>query len=106
MRIKFSIDGGLAAFPGLAKPLAIDCDLLAPDERARLHRLVDRAGVFAGAEPPSAGAHPADARRYTITVDDGARRSTVTVAEPISNGALRALISQLRTHARAARHER
>ena len=106
MRINLSIDGGLAAFPGLAKPLAIDCDLLAPDERARLHRLVDRAGVFAGAEPPSPGAHPADARRYTITVDDGARRSTVTVAEPIGNEALRALISQLRTHARAARYER
>ena len=103
MRIDFSIDGGLAAFPGLAKPVTIDCNALAPQERAHLHELVDRAGLFGTAVRPSASGNLADARRYTITVDDGSRRSTVTVADPVPNGALRALISQLRTHVRAAR---
>jgi emfourin len=105
VRIDFSVDGGLAAFPGLATPVTIDCDALAPQERAHLCELVDRAGLFARTGQPSPGANVADARRYTIAVDDGSRRSTVTVTEPVRNDALRALISHLRSHARAARRK-
>ena len=36
MRIDFRMDGGIAAFPGLAKPVSIDCEALPPAETARL----------------------------------------------------------------------
>jgi hypothetical protein len=102
VRIHFSIDGGLAAFPGLAKPVTIDCDALPPAERAHLHELVDRAALFACA-PHSADSALPDARRYTIAVDDGPLQRSITIAEPVESAPLRALISQLRSHARAER---
>lgn len=105
MRIDFSIDGGLAAFPGLARPVTIECDALPAIERSALRDLVDRAGLLTQHAPVSAQAHP-DARRYTIAVDDGGRCSRVTVAEPIADPALRDLVATLRTHAQAVRAKR
>jgi emfourin len=105
MRIDFSVDGGLAAFPGLAKPVSIDCEALPPGRSAYLRELMRRADFFAlpTTPPPTTGP---DARRYTIAVDDGGQCSTVTVAEPIDNAAMRDLVSALRDHARAARRGR
>jgi len=40
MRIDFRMDGGIAAFPGLAKPVSIDCEALPPADTARLRTLV------------------------------------------------------------------
>lgn len=102
MRIDFRIDGGIAAFPGLAKPVTIDCDSLAPAEAARLRELVRRADFFERPAGSSRSNLP-DARRYTIAVDDAGRCSTVTVAEPIADPALSELVAELRTHAKAAR---
>jgi len=105
MRIDFRIDGGLAAFPGLAKPVTIDCAALPAAQTSRLQELVDRADFFSlpGKEP---AARLPDARAYTIAIDDGRRCRTVTVAEPIANAALRELVAELRTHASAARSQR
>lgn len=102
MKIDFRVDGGLAAFPGLAAPVTIECDALPAPEKARLRALVERSGFFA---LPGHDAHAAmpDARAYTIGVDDGARCKTVTVREPIANPALRDLIETLRDHALAVR---
>ena len=105
MRIDFSIDGGLAAFPGLAKPVTIECDALPVAERMTLRDLVDRAGLLTRPLPEAARTKP-DARRYTIAVDDGGRCSRVTVAEPILDPALRDLVATLRTHAQALRVKR
>ena len=105
VRIDFSIDGGLAAFPGLAKPVTIECDALPVAERTALRDLVDRAGLFEQRARASAHAPP-DARRYTIAGDDGGRCGRVTVAEPIADPALRDLVATLRTHARAVRAKR
>jgi Emfourin len=96
MRIQFRPDGGLASFPGLERPLELDTAELAPEQAASLERLVRDAGVFAlpaRAGAPAPGA--ADYRSYTITVDDGARSHTITVAEPIEDAALRALVERL-----------
>ena len=102
MRIDFRMDGGIAAFPGLAKPVSIDCDALPPAQTARLRALVERAGIFG--MPGKQHASPApDARAYTIAVVDGGSCRTVTVKEPIANEALRALIAELRAHADAQR---
>ena len=102
MRIDFSVDGGIAAFPGLRKPVTIDCDALAADERSELQDLVRRANLFA-LHDISRTPTLADARRYTIAIEEGALRTSVTVPEPIQDAALRTLISRLRSYAHAAR---
>lgn len=101
MRIDFHAEGGLAAFPGLAKPVTLHCDALPPDERAHLTDLVQRADFFA--LPPQDPHGGPDTRAYTIAIDDGARCRTVKVREPIANAALRDLVDALRQQAVAAR---
>lgn len=102
MRIDFQVEGGIAAFPGLAKPVSIDCERLPAEATARLRDLVRQADFFALPRRSAAPAAP-DARRYTIAVDDDGRCGTVTVAEPIADPALRDLVAELRVHARQAR---
>ena len=104
MRIDFRIDGGFAAFPGLARPVTIDCDTLPPAQAAQLHDLLQRANFFS--LPATSPPNLPDARRYTIVVDDGQQCRTVTVAEPIENRPMRDLIEELRSHASAARSRR
>ena len=104
MRIDFRIDGGLAAFPGLARTVSIDCEALPPEQTAHLENLLRRAHFFTlPAKPPAR--HP-DARAYTIEVDDGTRCRSVTITEPIDDAPLRELVAELRSHARAARGSR
>src|SRR3954471_22450193 len=105
MRIEFRMDGGLAAFPGLARPVSIACEALPPAQAARLRALVARAGFFSLSREPHKAAAP-DARAYTIAVDDAGRCRTVTVTEPIADGALRDLVAELRAHADAQRTQR
>jgi hypothetical protein len=102
MRIEFRMDGGLAAFPGLAKPVYIACEGLPPAQAARLRALVERARFFSLSRAPHK-AGPPDARAYTIAIDDAGRCRTVTVTEPIADAALRDLVTELRAHADAQR---
>jgi hypothetical protein len=106
LRIDFRIDGGFAAFPGLAKPVRIDCDALPPRQSKRLRDLLRRADFFALPAKGAAASPAPDARAYTIAVDDGTRCNTVTVCEPIADPALRDLIAELRSQAIAARRAR
>ena len=95
MRIAFSVDGGVASFPGLRRPVTLECDDLPPEASARLKALVDRAGFFDAAPArPSGAAH--DQRTYTVAIEDGPRRRTIEVAEPITDPGLRALIEEIR----------
>jgi hypothetical protein len=98
LQIDFGIEGGLAAFPGLAKPLRIDCANLAKDEAGRIEALVRRADFFGRREPAHAAPLP-DARTYTIGVDDGSQCRTLRLDEPIADDAMRALVAELREHA-------
>jgi hypothetical protein len=103
MRIAFRSEGGIAAFPGLARPVTIRCDALPPEEGARLSTLVQRANFFALPKQPAPDANVADARSYTIEVDDGAQCRTVTLREPIADPAVRELVAALRERVAAAR---
>lgn len=98
LRIDFGIEGGLAALPGLAKPLRIDCADLSKDEAGRIEALVRRADFFRRRAPARAAPLP-DARTYTIGVDDGAQCRTLRVEEPIADDAMRELVALLRGHA-------
>ena len=108
MRVQFSVEGGLAAFPGLSKPVTIDSGDLSAAEAARLEQLVGAARFFdlpAATARRGAGAsaiHP-DQRQYTITVQDGARRHTARLADPVESEELQALVDFLQAQARAQR---
>lgn len=104
MRIEFSTEGGLAFFPGLSKPVAVEADRLGKDEAERLQRLVEAARFFdlplvVGSPPPGA----ADYQSFVLAVDDGARRHTVRVREPVEDPALRDLIELVRKYAKDSR---
>jgi len=101
VRIAFSVDGGIASFPALRRPVTFECDQLSPERSARLKALVDDARFFTAASPPPRPG--ADRRSYTLKIDDGARCRTITVEEPVDDAALRALIDEIRDCARTLR---
>ncbi|MGH8801312.1 MAG: protealysin inhibitor emfourin, partial [Casimicrobiaceae bacterium] len=88
----------VAAFPGLAKPVRIDCADLPPGEAGKLEALLRRADFFSRHVPAAAPSIP-DTRTYTIGVDDGSQCRTLRLNEPIADEALRALVAELRGHA-------
>jgi hypothetical protein len=96
MKVQFQTSGGIAYFPGLAKPVTIDT-AQAPQDADTLARQLADADFF---NLPSVANSPAprsfDAQTYTITIDDGQRRHTVQVSEPITDPNLRALVDHLR----------
>lgn len=96
MKVQFQTSGGIAYFPGLAKPVTIDT-AQAPQDADTLARQLAAADFF---NLPSVANSPAprsfDAQTYTITIDDGQRRHTVQVSEPITDPNLRALVDHLR----------
>jgi len=96
MRVEFSIQGGIAHFPGLSVPTAWDTAQMPPDRAAELERRVAAARVFAReavAGPPPGSA---DHRTYTITVEDQGQRRTITCSDPVQDPDLSALIAYLR----------
>jgi hypothetical protein len=104
MRVEFSMEGGIAFFPGLSKPVEVDVDRLDKDEASRLRQLVEAAHFFdlpTAAQAPLHGA--ADYQYSVLTIDDGARKHTVRVTEPIEDPALDELVHAVRELAKAAR---
>lgn len=97
MRITLRIDGGLAYLPGLARPRTLDVDSLPRPERDRMCALVDAARASAPA-PQKRAAGAADARTYTLDIDDGGRCTTLKLAEPIADPQCSALVQALRDH--------
>jgi hypothetical protein len=104
MRVQFSTEGGIAYFPGLSQPVTIEADQLAHAQAAELRQLVEAAGFFdlpAHVGKPARGA--ADYHQYTVTIEEGERRHTVRMTEPIDNDNLRRLVAFLRTKANEIR---
>jgi len=93
MRVELQTDGGIAFFPGLNKPVVLNSSDLPKEQAAQLQRLLDSTHFFdlpAASRSLPKGA--ADMRRYTITVEDGQRRRTVRLNDPVDDTHLRALI--------------
>lgn len=103
MRIEFSTQGGVAYFPGLAKPVVIDTSELPAEEAAAIERLVDAARLWQQPAQPSGLPRGADLRQYTITVEDRDKRHTVRLHDPIADPALAALVSHLQAKMKALR---
>ncbi len=99
MRVQLNIEGGLAYFPGLNKPITIDSNALPPQEANKLKQLLDGAHFFdlpPVMNTPAPGA--ADYRKYTITVDDDSKHHTVQLIEPVQDPNLQALLTHLKTY--------
>ena len=97
MRIQVKIEGGLAFFSNLNKPMMIDADQLPPQEAGELQQLLDTARFFELPKeigPPAAGA--ADYRQYKVTVENNEGDShTVQFADLLDNPELRKLLDFL-----------
>ncbi|MEO7911749.1 MAG: protealysin inhibitor emfourin [Roseiflexaceae bacterium] len=96
MRVELQTEGGLAFFPGLNKPIVLNSTDLPKAQVAHLQRLLDSTRFF---ELPAASRSipkgAADLRRYTITVEDGRRRRTVRLTDPVEDTNLQALLEFL-----------
>lgn len=96
MRVELQTEGGMAFFPGLSKPIVLNSSDLSKAQSAQLQQLLDSTHFFklpAASRSLPKGA--ADMRRYTITVEDGRRRRTVRLVDPVEDTHLQALIEFL-----------
>jgi hypothetical protein len=99
MRVEFATEGGIAYFPGLSRPAVINSDDLSEAESEELRHLLDEADFFERPAPSRTlpkGA--ADYRQYTISVEQGRRRHTIRLADPIDDPCLQELVDFLRRH--------
>jgi hypothetical protein len=98
MRVQLKMEGGLAYFPGLSKPITIDTDALPAEEVDKLKQLLNAAHFF---DLPSvintAAPGAADYHQYTLTVDDDSKHHTVRLTDPIGDSNLQALLTYLKT---------
>jgi hypothetical protein len=104
MRVQFTMEGGIAYFPGLSQPVVIDSAALSPEEADELQQLVNAARFFE--LPTSIGAPlrgAADYRQYTIGIEDGERSHTIQRRDPVEDPHLQALIRFLQAKARDIR---
>jgi len=99
MRIEMRTEGGVAFFPGLAKPAVIELSALPAAEGESLRALVAAALAAPPAAPPPAGA--ADYRTTHLAIDDDGVRRELTITDLDDEPALRALLDALRRLKRA-----
>ena len=98
MRVELQTEGGVAYFPGLAKPVVVDSSDLPQAQATQLQQLIASTHFFdlpAASRSLPKGA--ADTRRYTITVEEGRRRRTVRLNDPVEDTQLQALIDFLQS---------
>ncbi len=104
MRVRFAIEGGLAHFPGLARPVEIDLDRLPAAEAEQLRELFERVGARAGATLAQGTAgRGADRRLYRIELEGPQGRSLLEVEEPLTDADLQRLVRMLEGLARRLR---
>jgi len=82
--------------PGLAAPRTIDVDALPEEDRRRVSQAVDEARFFTLPARVPAPRGAADYQTYQITIEDGARRHTVVVSDPVAPAPLQRLVTLLR----------
>jgi emfourin len=97
MRIELKREGGLAFFPGLARPRTVELQALPAEQAEALERSVQEAHFFE--QPPVVGAASAggaDRTRYLVTVEEGERKHSVLLTEPVEDPHLRSLLGLLK----------
>lgn len=98
MRWTIKTEGGLAHFPGLAGPFAVEESEVREEEAARLRGRVEASRFFELPEELPAGGEDRgarDVRRHAITVEDAGRSRTVRISEPVGDPHLWELVYEL-----------
>ncbi|MCW5850416.1 MAG: hypothetical protein KIT87_10070 [Anaerolineae bacterium] len=104
MRIVLSTEStGLAYFPGLAQDVTIDSQQLPEDAADTLQRLVQEANFFEQPDDVCGSTRAFDIRQYSLTIQDGRRRHTVTLTDQVEDPALRALLAEVQEVAQEKR---
>lgn len=98
MQIELSIDGGFAAFPGLAKPILLDAADLSPELGDELKRLLDAALAEKRPRASTRAAAVPDGRRYSINIHSGGTRSDIKAADPMIPPAFDALMEFIKAN--------
>jgi hypothetical protein len=107
MQIEYLVEGGLAYFPGLAKPTVFDSESLPAEANEELTQLIAASGFFD--LPSQFGSFPkggADMRTHIITVKDGSRSHTVRLMEPVEDESVKALLKAIISDIRAIKSKK
>jgi hypothetical protein len=99
MQIVFQMEGGLARFPGLARPITLSDADLAAGEPEELGQLIEAARFFDEPEADPSGSVVPDGQRYVLSISDDARSHTVRRHDPVEPPALAELLSYVRQKA-------
>jgi hypothetical protein len=94
VKILFSIEGGFAHFPGLARPREIDTAQLSKRDAQELTACLSSTHLLE--RPATTPSSFPDARTYSITVIDGDHSKTVQLNDPVDDSSLESLIALLR----------
>ena len=101
MRIQYSVLGGVAYFPGLARPRTLDTDALPPEVAKDLIETVSASDFFALPQRiDTAPSGSADLQKYTLTVEDNGRVHTVQIIETARASALQDLLRKVEAQLR------
>ena len=100
MRVELKTSGGIAAFPGLQKPVVLDTAALGHEAAAELVHWVEAARFFELPPTLPSDQRRRDTRQHVLSVSDSGRSHTVTRAEPLTEPGLAELVAFLRGHAR------
>ena len=90
--VKVSIVRG-GGVSGLVTVTTVDSEALSPEDAKTLARMTAEANAFDGPDVTSPDASVPDEFRVSVTLEDGARRRNVTVAEHDLPSALRSLVA-------------
>jgi hypothetical protein len=90
--VKVSIVRG-GGVSGLVTVTTVDSGTLSPEDARTLAGMAEEANVFDGPEVTSAEASGPDELQVSVTLEDGARRRTVTAAEHDLPNSLRSLVA-------------
>ena len=106
MHVELKTEGGVAFFPGLARPFVLEVTALSAEDAERLACLVEECGFFDREEAAPAARRGADAREYVLTIEvEGTRRRTLRLRDPVAPD-LELLLDFVRTKERESRPRR
>jgi len=103
MNITLEIDGGFAPVPALQGPFVVDTALVEPTLAAEIERLTAQARFFDYPAAAPDNTRAADFKSYTLTINDGTRRHSIRITDPIADSNLAKLVAHIRSMARPPR---
>ena len=106
MHVELKTEGGVAFFPGLARPFVLETGSLSADEAERLACLVKDCRFFDRKETAPPARPGPDAREYVLTIEvEGARRRSLRLRDPVAPD-VAALLDFVREKQRESRAQR